>query len=114
MMADGAMIAGWRDVGALDEVPRLGSRTVTTPGGTIAVFRTKDDEVFALEDRCPHKAGPLSQGIVHGHHVTCPLHNWLIDLKTGQAVAPDQGCAPTIPVQVLRDRILLLLPSDLP
>jgi len=87
---------------------------VTTPGGTIAVFRTKDDEVFALEDRCPHKAGPLSQGIVHGHHVTCPLHNWLIDLRTGQAVAPDQGCAPTIPVQVLQDRILLLLPSDVP
>jgi len=114
MMADGAMAAGWRDVGALDEVPWLGSRTVTTPAGTIAVFRTKDDEVFALEDRCPHKAGPLSQGIVHGHHVTCPLHNWLIDLRTGRAVAPDQGCAPTIPVQVLQDRILLLLPSDVP
>ena len=101
----------WRDIGRLDEVPRLGSRVVATPRRDIAVFRTADDEVFALEDRCPHKGGPLSQGIVHGNHVTCPLHNWVIDLATGGAVAPDQGCAPTVPVQILQDRILLLLPN---
>ncbi len=101
----------WRDIGRLDEVPRLGSRVVATPRGNIAVFRTKDDRVFALEDRCPHKGGPLSQGIVHGNHVTCPLHNWVIDLASGGAVTPDQGCAPTFPVQILQDRILLLLPN---
>lgn len=106
MMSDTA----WRDIGRLDEVPRLGSRVVATARGNIAVFRTSDDRVFALEDRCPHKGGPLSQGIVHGNHVTCPLHNWLIDLTSGQAEAPDHGCAPTIPTQVLQDRILLMLP----
>jgi nitrite reductase (NADH) small subunit len=104
----------WRDIGMLDEVPRLGSRVVATPRGNIAVFRTKDDRVFALEDRCPHKGGPLSQGIVHGNHVTCPLHSWVIDLTTGGAVAPDKGCAPTIPTQILQDRILLLLPTTVP
>jgi len=109
MMADGAMTAGWRDVGALEEVPRLGSRTVTTPAGTIAVFRTKDDEVFALEDRCPHKAGPLSQGIVHGHHVTCPLHNWVIDLADGNAKEPDEGCVRTVPVRMEGSRIFLAI-----
>jgi nitrite reductase (NADH) small subunit len=110
-MADGMITSAWRDIGRLDEIPRLGSRVVATPRGNIAIFRTSDDRVFALEDRCPHKGGPLSQGIVHGNHVTCPLHNWLIDLTTGQAVAPDQGCAPTVAVQVLQHRILLMLPS---
>jgi nitrite reductase (NADH) small subunit len=112
-MADGMIASAWRDVGRLDEIPRLGSRTVATPRGTIAIFRTSDDRVFALEDRCPHKGGPLSQGIVHGNHVTCPLHNWLIDLTTGEAVAPDQGCAPKVAVQVLQDRILLMLPAGM-
>ncbi|MDB5393133.1 MAG: nirD [Rhodospirillales bacterium] len=111
MIMDG-MTSGtaWRDIGRLDEVPCLGSRVVATPRGKIAVFRTRDDRVFALEDRCPHNGGPLSQGIVHGNHVTCPLHNWVIALATGEAVAPDIGCAPTIPTQVRQDRILLLLP----
>ena len=108
---DGMMAMAWRDIGRLDEVPRLGSRVVSTPRGNIAVFRTRDDRVFALVDRCPHKGGPLSQGIVHGDRVTCPLHNWVIELNTGEAVAPDHGCAPTIPAQVLQDRILLLLPD---
>jgi nitrite reductase (NADH) small subunit len=112
MTADGMTAAtAWRDIGRLDEVPRRGSRVVATPQGNIAVFRTSDDRVFALEDRCPHKGGPLSQGIVHGDRVTCPLHNWMIELTTGGAVAPDQGCTPTVPVQLLQDRILLLLPS---
>jgi nitrite reductase (NADH) small subunit len=76
----------WRDVGAIDDVPCLGSRVVVMSRGPIAIFRTADDEIFALEDRCPHKAGPLSQGIVHGRHVTCPLHNFVVDLGTGQVV----------------------------
>ncbi len=102
---------GWRDIGRLDEVPRLGSRVVSTPRGNIAVFRTRDDRVFALEDRCPHKGGPLSQGIVHGERVTCPLHNWMIELATGEAVAPDIGCVQKVAAQLLQDRILLLLPT---
>lgn len=81
----------WLPVCALDEVPILGSRPVCLAIGRIAIFRTGDDQVFALNDRCPHRNGPLSQGIVHGKHVTCPLHDWVIELDTGSAVAPDEG-----------------------
>ncbi len=97
----------WVDVGALDEIPRLRSRVVTTSAFDIAVFRTADDRVFALHDRCPHKAGKLSQGIVHGESVTCPLHNWVIGLADGQAKDPDEGCARTVPVRLENGRILL-------
>lgn len=76
---------------ALADIPRLGARVVEHPGGDIAVFRTADDEVFALHDKCPHKGGPLSQGIVHGKRVACPLHGWNIGLDSGEAVAPDVG-----------------------
>jgi nitrite reductase (NADH) small subunit len=82
----------WIEVGRLDDIPRLGARLVCAPDGDIAVFRAADDHIFALRDQCPHRGGPLSQGIVHGHKVTCPLHNWNIDLKSGTAVAPDVGC----------------------
>ena len=78
------MIGDWLDIGWLNEIPVRGSRTVTVDGGEeIAVFRTGDDQVFALVNRCPHKGGPLSQGIVHSHSVVCPLHNWTIALATG-------------------------------
>ncbi|MBN8899275.1 MAG: nitrite reductase small subunit NirD, partial [Rhodospirillales bacterium] len=79
--------------------------------GDVAVFRTADDRVFALFDRCPHKAGKLSQGIVHGSSVTCPLHAWVIGLGDGQAQAPDEGCARTVSVRVEDGRILLGLPA---
>src|SRR6266704_3224649 len=104
----------WLDIGALDEVPRQGARTVVSPAGPSAVFRTHDDAVFALDDRCPHKGGPLSQGIVHGHAVTCPLHNWVIDLASGEAAAPDRGCVRRIPVRVEGGRILVALPIGAP
>jgi nitrite reductase (NADH) small subunit len=101
------MIATWTDVGALDDIPRLRSRVVTTEAFDIAVFRTEDDKVFALHDRCPHKAGKLSQGIVHGQSVTCPLHNWVIGLADGHAQEPDEGCSRTVPVRIENGRILL-------
>jgi nitrite reductase (NADH) small subunit len=85
-------MSNWIEIGALKDIPRLGSRVVRTSTGNIAVFRTVSDEVFALDDRCPHKGGPLSQGIVHNKRVTCPLHNFVIELASGQAVAPDEGC----------------------
>jgi len=88
----------------LDDVPRLGARVIERPlekGGNVAVFRTADDRVFALADRCPHKGGPLSQGIVHGDRVACPLHNWNIRLDTGAAVEPDEGCAARYPARVV-------------
>lgn len=85
-------MSNWIEIGALKDIPRLGSRVVRTASGNIAVFRTESDEVFALDDRCPHKGGPLSQGIVHNKRVTCPLHNFVIELESGKAVAPDEGC----------------------
>ena len=83
---------------ALDDIPRRGARVVKTDHGCIALFRSQEDEVFALEDQCPHKAGPLSQGIVHDTSVTCPLHNWVIDLKTGRARGEDEGQTRVFPV----------------
>ena len=90
----------WLDICALDEINPLGSRIVASPKGDIAIFRTADDQVFALDDRCPHKGGPLSQGIVHNKRVTCPLHNFVIELSSGEAVAPDEGCTHTHPAKV--------------
>ncbi len=102
----------WSDVGAIDDIPPLGARVVARAGGNIALFRTGDDRVFAVDDHCPHKGGPLSQGIVHGAHVTCPLHNWTIDLASGEAVGPDSGCTRTIPVRIEGRRILLSIRTD--
>jgi nitrite reductase (NADH) small subunit len=93
------MDKAWIDIGQLDDVPREGARIVRTPAGCIAVFRTADDAVFAIDDKCPHKGGPLSEGIVHGHSVTCPLHNWVISLETGKALGADEGAVKTIPLR---------------
>jgi nitrite reductase (NADH) small subunit len=102
------MIGEWLDIGWLQEIPVRGSRTIPVEGGDeIAVFRTGDDKVFALVNRCPHKGGPLSQGIVHGHSVACPLHNWNIALATGEAQGGDKGCTPTIPAKVSGGRVLI-------
>jgi nitrite reductase (NADH) small subunit len=102
-------MSSWNELCALEDIPRLGSRTVETERGRLAVFRTADDRVFALNDRCPHKGGPLSQGIVAGTRVTCPLHAWLIDLEKGEAVAPDQGCVKRHEARVENGRVLLRL-----
>ena len=88
-------------VGRIEDIPTRGSRVVETALGPVALFRTSDGQLFALVNRCPHKGGPLSEGIVHGHKVTCPLHNWVIDLASGKADAPDIGCTPTVPVAVV-------------
>lgn len=90
----------WIKVCALDDIPLSGSRVVKSARGDIALFRTASDGVFALYDRCPHKAGPLSQGIVLHDTVVCPLHGWHINLEDGQAVAPDVGCAKTVACKV--------------
>jgi len=99
----------WLDICALDEINPLGSRIIAGPKGDIAIFRTSDDQVFALDDRCPHKGGPLSQGIVYGKQVACPLHNWQIDLASGEALAPDVGCAHRHEARVENGRVQLSL-----
>lgn len=102
-----AMTGEWVMVGALADIPRLGARVVKSAHGDIAVFRNAADDVFALRDRCPHRGGPLSQGIVFGRHVACPLHNWNISLDDGKAVAPDEGCAQRFAVKVDDGRVYL-------
>ncbi len=106
------MAQDWIEVGKLADIPRLGARVVNSPLGDIAVFRTASDEVFALRDKCPHKGGPLSQGIVHGKRVACPLHDWKIHLDSGEAVAPDEGCAASFPVKLDGDTVLLSLAAS--
>jgi len=97
----------WFDVGPVSAVPLRGARTVRTPSREIAVFRTASGEIFALENKCPHKGGPLSEGIVHGRKVACPLHNWIINLEDGEATGEDHGCAKKFPVKIERGHILI-------
>jgi nitrite reductase (NADH) small subunit len=98
----------WTLICHIDDIPVLGSRRVERAHGLdVAVFRNTQDEVFALLDRCPHKGGPLSQGIVFGTSVACPLHNWTIGLCDGQASAPDEGCTPKFEVKLDRRQVFL-------
>lgn len=101
----------WTAIAKLHDIPRLGSRVVRTDTTDIAVFRTSDDQVFAIRDACPHKNGPLSQGIVHGTSVTCPLHNWKIDLASGEALGADSGCTNTYEAKVENETIYLRHPG---
>jgi nitrite reductase (NADH) small subunit len=97
----------WIAIGQTTDIPLRGARCVATPRGKIAVFRTIENRFFAIEDRCPHKGGPLSQGIVHGTAVTCPLHNWVISLETGKALGADEGAVRTIPLKVEGDQLFI-------
>ena len=91
----------WKRICRLDEIPPLGARRVRrAQGAEVALFRTADDRVYALLDRCPHKGGPLSQGIVCGDAVACPLHNWTIGLADGRAKAPDVGATTPFTVKL--------------
>ncbi|MDE2301426.1 MAG: nitrite reductase small subunit NirD [Sphingomonadales bacterium] len=103
----------WLDIGPVGQISPGHARTLPVAGGPdesreIAVFHTLEGRFYALVNTCPHKAGPLSQGLVHGHVVTCPLHNWNISLKTGEAQGEDRGCVPVIPLKVDAGRIYLL------
>ncbi len=100
-------MSDWIEVGKLSDIPRQGSRIINSDDGDIALFRTIDDEVFALRDECPHEKGPLSQGIIHGKRVTCPLHNWVISLEDGCALPPDEGCATHFPVKLEGESLFL-------
>ena len=97
----------WIDIGALSDIPPQGARVVKTAAGCVAVFRTATDQVFAIDDTCPHKGGPLSEGIVHGNSVTCPLHACVFSLETGMAQGADEGAVNSYPARVESGRILL-------
>lgn len=100
----------WTDVGPLADLPQRGARVVQIGALRVAVFRTGADQVFALRDQCPHRGGPLSQGIVHGERVTCPMHDWVIDLRNGQAVGADVGCTATFATRVVDGRVAIDVP----
>jgi nitrite reductase (NADH) small subunit len=102
----------WIAIVSVDDLPELGARVFQTPAGPIAIFRVKNDEIFAVLDRCPHKGGPLSQGIVHGKSVTCPLHAWNIQLEDGCAQAPDEGCVKTFTTDI-RESMVYFKRSEL-
>ena len=98
----------WKEICRVDDIPVLGARRVARDRGLdVAIFRNDADEVFALLDRCPHKGGPLSQGIVFGQQVACPLHNWTIGLCDGMAHAPDEGCTPRFAIRVEAGKVYL-------
>ena len=105
--------ANWKNIGPLTNIPPQGARRLClkSEGRPVAVFRTSDDEVFALVDECPHKKGPLSEGIVAGRTVTCPLHSWIIGLDSGEAVAPDRGTAQPLSVRIVDGDIYIHLPE---
>jgi len=106
-LADLPDTAQWVRACRVEDIPALGARVVKSAQGDIAVFRNAEDEVFALADKCPHRGGPLSQGIVFGRSVACPLHNWNIQLEDGCAAAPDVGCARRYPVKVEAGEVFL-------
>ncbi|KAB7610064.1 nitrite reductase small subunit NirD [Amylibacter sp. SFDW26] len=95
------------DIGAVEDIPVRAARVVKTPQGCIAVFRTATNKVYAIDDKCPHKGGPLSNGIQHDESITCPLHNWVFDLNTGQAKGADEGSVKTYTIKVTDGRILM-------
>jgi nitrite reductase (NADH) small subunit len=104
----------WVDAGPLSAIPARGARVLRIGKRDIALFRTSDDHVYALRDRCPHQGGPLSQGIVNGSCVTCPLHNWVIDLSTGAAIGPDKGHTKCFVVRVTDARVFVDVPTRTP
>jgi nitrite reductase (NADH) small subunit len=110
MTIDVVNIVKWFEVCAVEDIPVLGARVLRREGQIdIAIFRNTEDKIFALQDECPHKKGPLSQGIVFGERVACPLHNWTIGLADGCALEPDTGCTPSYPIQVINGRVRIAL-----
>lgn len=98
----------WKTICNVADIPVLGARVVRRAAKPdVAIFRNSEDKVFALLDRCPHKGGPLSQGIVFGERVACPLHNWNIKLDSGCAIEPDEGCTQKFSLKVEDGKVFL-------
>ena len=101
------MAARWIDIGTVADIPVRGARVVRIGALEIGVFRTTSGDIYAIDNRCPHKGGPLSEGIVHDSAVTCPLHNWVLDLRSGKARGADEGCVRTYELEIADARIRL-------
>ncbi|MBI1816551.1 MAG: nitrite reductase small subunit NirD [Deltaproteobacteria bacterium] len=94
------------DIGPLDSIAPGQGRAFVIAGRTIAVFRQRDGRVFATDNQCPHRGGPLAEGIVGDGKVICPLHNWKIDLATGQCLG-ESATLRTYPVSVVNGRVFV-------
>ena len=78
-------------LGPIDQIPLGEARVFRVGGRDIAVFRCRTGDVFATSAECPHRGGPLADGLTGKHSVICPLHGFLFDLRTGEA--PGRDCA---------------------
>ena len=100
-------MAKWYKITEIENIPAMGSRKVEIGEIEIAIFKTRDGSIFAINNICPHKKGKLSEGLVHEHIVTCPLHNWNIDLKSGEALGNDHGCTNIYETKIVENIIYL-------
>lgn len=82
-------------------------KKIIIAGEEIALFKQKDGTVNAIKNSCPHKGGPLSEGIVSGEHIFCPLHDWKINLNDGKVQEPDTGCVETYKVEIVNEKIYI-------
>lgn len=103
----------WVRITPSDNIPPREGRAVTVAGREIAIFNL-GDRFFATDNRCPHKGGPLSDGIVTGAAVVCPLHAWKVNLETGAVERPaaEAACVATYPVCVRDGVVVLGLPIE--
>jgi nitrite reductase (NADH) small subunit len=99
----------WIAITPVENIPPREGRAVRLGAVSVAVFNT-GERFLAVENRCPHKGGPLADGIVGGEVVTCPLHNWRICLHTGAVTRPCDTTAPAVRTfEVMeRDGMLML------
>jgi len=87
-------------VGNISDIDVKSSRKLSVENIDIAIFHLSDGSVLAVENKCPHKGGLLSEGMVCGDKVHCPLHDWRIDLRSGKVQEPDDGCITTFPTEI--------------
>jgi nitrite reductase (NADH) small subunit len=96
------------NLGRLDKIAPGQGFCFIVGGEEVAVFRQRDGRVFATQNRCPHKNGPLSDGVIGSGKVICPLHAKKFDLATGNGPEP-QHCLKTYPIDIIEGEMHLQL-----
>lgn len=105
--------ARWMRVTDCRNIPPREGRAVRVGGREVAIFNL-GDRFLAIKNRCPHKGGPLADGIVCGAKVVCPLHAWSVNLECGSVGQPgdSRACVQTFPTRIENGVVLLELPAD--
>ena len=103
----------WIRIAAISSIPPREGRAVTVAGREIAIFNL-GDRFLAVDNRCPHRGGPLADGILAGDAVICPLHAWRVDLTSGAVDRPSdtETCVRSYSVRVDEGVLMLQLPSE--